>query len=276
MVHAATWAVPPTARPLVVTVHDLAFLQDPSHFTPRGNAFFRRSLARVRTEAAALVVPSHATAAECVAAGIPGRDLHVIPHGATVPEVHDADVAALRRQFGLERPYVLWCGTLEPRKNVATLLRAFQEARLDDVDLVLIGPRGWGEQPGGVLPPTDGPGPGVRLLGPVDRRSLHAAYRGARAFCFPSLREGFGLPVLEAMTHGIPVVTSAGTACAEVAGDAALLADPLDARAFAAALREACGPSHADLAAASTRRATHFSWERSARQTAEVYAAVAG
>ncbi|WP_199423595.1 glycosyltransferase family 4 protein [Actinotalea solisilvae] len=272
VVHAATWAVPPTRRPLVVTVHDVAFLHDASHFTPRGNAFFRRSLERVRAEADAVVVPSQATADDCVAVGLPAGDVHVVPHGATVPDVRPDEVTALRERFGLERPYVLWCGTLEPRKNVPALLRAFAEARRGDVDLVLVGPSGWGDQAGAAgAAQAD---PRVRLLGPVDRRTLHAAYAGALAFCFPSLREGFGLPVLEAMSHGVPVVTSAGTACAEVAGDAALLADPRDADALARALREACGPSHDDLAAASVERARAFSWPEAARRTAEVYASV--
>jgi glycosyltransferase involved in cell wall biosynthesis len=268
VVHATTWAVPPTRRPLVVTVHDLAFLHDRSHFTERGNAFFRRALEQVRDRAAAVLVPSSATADDCVAEGIPAERITVVPHGARVTRPSAAQLADWRARHGVAREYVMWCGTVEPRKNLATLLSAFARADLADVDLVLVGPQGWGRLPEEVaaLPPDR-----VHVLGSLSRTDLDAAYAGARAFCFPSIREGFGLPVLEAMTHGVPVVTSAGTACAEVAGDAALLVDPLDVGALADALRSATGDAHDDLAARSQERARDFSWEQSATTTVDVY-----
>lgn len=271
LVHATTWAVPPTRRPLVVTVHDLAFLAEPGHFTRRGNAWFRRALDRVRADADAVIVPSRTTAQDCIDAGFPAARVHVVPHGARVPEVTEQDVAGLRRHHGVPSRYVLWCGTLEPRKNLRTLLRAYAAARprLGDVDLVLVGPTGWGD-----LDLADVPTAGVRVLGRLDRPALHAAYAGATAFAFPSIREGFGLPVLEAMSHGVPVVTSAGTACAEVAGDAALLRDPTDVAGWADALVEATGTAHADLVAASRRRARGFSWASAAEATLEIYRTV--
>nr|WP_297424209.1 glycosyltransferase family 1 protein [uncultured Actinotalea sp.] len=270
LVHAATWAVPPTRRPLVVTVHDLAFLDDPSHFTRRGNAFFRSSLARVVREAAAVIAPSRATADACLAVGLDARRTHVVPHGARVPAVTTDDVARFSARYGLDRPYVLWCGTLEPRKNLPTLLAAYERSGLHDdgTDLVLVGPQGWGDG----APASWGAG--VRHLGPLSRPDLHAAYAGARAFAFPSVREGFGLPVLEAMTHAVPVVTGAGTACAEVAGDAALLVPVLDVDAWATALRAATGAAHDELTAASRERSRAFSWATAARQTLDVYRSV--
>ena len=149
--------------------------------------------------------------------------------------------------YQLPERYVLWCGTLEPRKNVPTLLEAFAIVRRTDPDLglVLVGPTGWGD-----VPVPAHMARGVRLLGFLPTDQLHAAYAGARAFCYPSLREGFGLPVLEAMAHGVPVVTSRGTAMAEFVGDGGLLVDPLDAHAIAAALETVLGSRHDELAAA--------------------------
>ncbi|GEK21651.1 glycosyltransferase family 4 protein [Cellulomonas xylanilytica] len=273
VVHATTWAIPPTRRPLVVTVHDLAFLHDRSHFTARGNAFFRRALDRVRDDAAAVVVPSQVTADECVAERIDAARITVVPHGARVTRPSAAALADWRRRHGVVRDYVLWCGTVEPRKNLPTLLAAYQQAALADLDLVLVGPQGWGRLPATGAELDHGR---VHVLGSLDRPDLDAAYAGARAFCFPSIREGFGLPVLEAMHHGVPVVTSAGTACAEVAGDAALLVDALDVDALAEALVEATGARHDELAARSTQRAAAFSWERSAETTVSVYREVSG
>lgn len=270
VVHATTWALPSTRRPLVVTVHDLAFLQDAAHFSRRGNAFFRRALDRTRAVADAVIVPSRVTADDCLAAGLDPARLTVVPHGSRVTSPSEADVRAWRHRAGLSRDYVLWCGTVEPRKNLRTLLAAFALAgkALGDLDLVLVGPPGWGRMP--ALP--DGlPRERVHVLGHLDRAALDTAYAGARAFCFPSVREGFGLPVLEAMQHGTPVVTSAGTACAEVAGDAALLVDALDARAMAAALVDATGNAHDELARRSLVRASGFSWSAAAQATAEVY-----
>ncbi len=273
VVHATTWAVPATRLPLVVTVHDVAFLHDPSHFTRRGNAFFRRALERVRSRADAVVVPSATTAEECVAAGVAADRITIVPHGVKVGQPTVDDVTAWRRRAGLHREYVLWCGTIEPRKNLAGLLDAFARAVADgaDLDLALVGPQGWGRMPD--LPTGLDPSR-VHVLGRLDRADLDAAYRGARAFCFPSFREGFGMPVLEAMAHGTPVVTSAGTACAEVAGGAALLVDPTDSGAIADALREASGPAHDELSRASAARAASATWSAAASQTVAVYRAV--
>lgn len=269
LVHATTWAVPATRLPLVVTVHDLAFLADPGHFTAHGAAFFRRALSAVCERAAAVVVPSASTARECLAEGIEVERVHVVPHGNALDPASPADVEQLRRRHGLTRPYVLWVGTHEPRKNLGVVGEAFRRLRPErpDLDLVLVGPTGWGDVP---LPSGDD----VHVLGRLSRSELAAAYAGATVFCFPSLREGFGLPVLEAMAAGVPVVTSAGTACAEVLGDAGLAVPPTDPDAVAAALVEAAGARAAELSAASLARAAEFSWERAAEATAAVYRGV--
>ncbi|WP_456826054.1 glycosyltransferase family 4 protein [Cellulomonas sp. P5_E12] len=272
VVHATTWALPATRRPLVVTVHDLAFLERPQLFTDRGNAFFRRALQEVLDRAAAVIVPSQATADECREAGIDDDRLTVVPHGVTVVRPDATQIAAARRRYADDRPYVMWAGTTEPRKNVRTLLAAYAELARDPEapDLLLVGPPGWGEPP--AVP--DAVRARVRVTGRVDRVDLHALYAGARAFAFPSLSEGFGLPVLEAMSHGTPVVTSFGTACAEVVGDAGLTVGATDAGALADALREAIGPRHDELAARGLQRAARFSWARSAEETLRAYRSV--
>lgn len=277
VVHATTWALPGRRRPLVVTVHDLAFLRDPGHFTERGNAFFRRALTIVRDEAAGIVVPSEATRADCVAEGLdPGR-LTVVPHGVRAAEVSGDRLTAWRAGHGLERPYVLWCGTLEPRKNVVRLVEAFARARaggLIEHDLVLVGPAGWGGSGAHVEQALSAlPAGAVHMLGRLDDLDLQTAYAGASAFAFPSLWEGFGMPVLEAMAHGVPVVTSAGTSMAEFADGSAELVDPLDVDDIAAGLVRAVAAGAPSAAIA--RSADAYTWEASARAHVAVYRAAA-
>ncbi len=278
VVHATTWAVPGTRRPLVVTVHDLAFLHEPAHFTRRGNAFFRRALQVVRAEAARVVVPSRATADECTAAGVEQARLAVVPHGVRAVDVTARARRDWRDRAGLDGPYVLWCGTLEPRKNVPALVRAFTRARragaLPDHTLVLVGPQGWGAALQDVTRALESLPPGaVRLLGRVGDADLQTAYAEAAAFAFPSLREGFGMPVLEAMAHGVPVVTTRGSAMAEVTGGLAELVDPADPDELADALVRACGTGAADRARIRAHAAA-YTWDAAAQAHADVYRSV--
>jgi glycosyltransferase involved in cell wall biosynthesis len=272
VIHATTFAIPPKNAPLVVTVHDLAFLHEPSHFTRHGRRFFRRGLALARRNADVVLVPSQSTLNDCVDAGFEPSRLRLVPHGVAVPAVTAEDVAAFVGAYQLPERYVLWCGTLEPRKNVPTLLEAFAILRRTDPELglVLVGPEGWGS-----VPVQTKLVQGVRLLGFLPTDQLHAAYAGARAFCYPSLREGFGLPVLEAMAHGVPVVTSRGTAMAEFVGDGGLLVDPLDKNRIAAALEIVLGEKHDSFAAAALKQSMRYSWDDAAALTVEAYRAVA-
>lgn len=274
VVHATTWAVPGRRAPLVATVHDLAFLRDPAHFTARGNAFFRRALDVVKHEAAVVVVPSRATAEDCESVGIERARVLVVPHGVRVPEVDEAQVADWRRRHGVLRPFVLWCGTLEPRKNVPTLIRAWSQARAEgriDHDLVLVGPAGWGDARAEVDDVLDDvPPDAVHLLGRLSEGDLHRAYAAADVFAFPSTWEGFGMPVLEAMAHGVPPVTSAGTSMAEVVGELGLLVPPRDADALAEGLVTAAATGPAARSALRDLAAT-FTWQASARSHVGAY-----
>jgi glycosyltransferase involved in cell wall biosynthesis len=270
VIHATTFAIPPKNAPLVVTVHDLAFLHEPSHFTRHGRRFFRRGLTLARRNADVVLVPSQSTLNDCVDAGFERSRLRLVPHGVAVPTVSADDVAAFVGAYQLPERYVLWCGTLEPRKNVPTLLEAFAKLRRTDPELglVLVGPAGWGPAPVQAKLVR-----GVRLLGFLPTNQLHAAYAGARAFCYPSLREGFGLPVLEAMAHGVPVVTSQGTAMAEFVGDGGLLVDPLDANRIAGALEIVLGEKHDAFAKAALEQSRRYSWDDAAALTVEAYRA---
>lgn len=273
LVHATTWAIPPTRKPLVVTVHDLAFLRNPEHFTKRGNSYFRKSLQRTINEAQAVIVPSQATADDCYEAGINPERVHVIPHGVSVQEVSASQIDLFRTAYGLSRPYVLWTGTREPRKNLPGLLHAFSRiaGEFPQLDLVLVGPSGWGDDAvERQLIQAIGTSR-VHVLGHLAQDTLQQAYAGARAFVFPSYWEGFGLPVLEAMAHSVPVVTSLGTSTAEVAGDCGILVEPSDPDQIAAGLRRVLGREHDHFALAGYERAQAMTWKACAKAHLSVY-----
>lgn len=266
LVHGTTLAVPPKSAPLVLTVHDLAFLADPSHFSRRGLAFFRRGLAIARRDADCVLVPSEVVRNDCLAAGFDADRLHVVPHGVDAAPASAEQVARVRAVYGLPGRYVLWTGTREPRKNLSGLLAAFGQLQAD-VDLVVVGPQGWGEDLGARLATT----PRVRSTGFVPDADRDALYAGAELFAFPSLREGFGLPVLEAMAQGTPVVSSAGTAMAEFAVGA--LVDPTDTGAIANALDTllADEQGRAELSVRARAKAATMTWSDAAATTLAAY-----
>ncbi len=277
VVHGTAIAVPPAKAPLVMTIHDLAFLADRSQPTRHGLRFFERGTELARRRAELVLVPSEATATECREHGFDDDRIRLVPWGVDAVEVTEEQVATMRQARGLGRPYVLFVGTIEPRKNLQGLVRAMALLAGREIDLVLVGPEGWNEDVAALLAALDGTGIGVHPLGFLAPDELPPLFRGCAAFCFPSLREGFGMPVLEAMAHGAPVVTSAGTATAEVAGDDALLVDPEDHEAIAKALaRILDDPALADdLRVRGRARAATFTWQRTAELTAAAYAEVA-
>jgi glycosyltransferase involved in cell wall biosynthesis len=256
VVHAPSLAVPPPGgRPLVVTVHDLAFRSHPDCFPPRGRTFHERGLALARDEAAAVVVPSRFTAGELAEAGFEASRIHVVPHGIDPP----TDPGPGRGAAGgvPPGPYLLAVGTLEPRKGLEVLLTAHAVLRVDRPDLALVvaGPRGWG-------PGINLDRPGVTAPGWVSEAELDALYRGAAALALPSHSEGFGLPALEAMARGCPVVASAAGSLPEVVGDAGLLVPAGDADALAGALATILDDDteHTRRAEGGRRRAAGFTW----------------
>ncbi len=269
LVHATGGAVPGTDLPLVATIHDLAWRHHPEVATPRGHRMFEAWLSDAR-RATRVVCPSEATRLDLLDAGFADHQVVAIPLGAD-PVAADPKLAGeLRSRHGLDGPVALWVGTVEPRKNLPVLARAVASPGLDDLALVVVGPTGWNEDLSAAVAPLGGR---VVVTGPVDEATKHAWFDAADVFCFPSLLEGFGLPVLEAMGHGTPVVTSAGTATEEVVGDAGLTVDPTDVDGLADALRRVLADP--DLAArlgeAGRRRAATMTWATTAEATAGLY-----
>jgi glycosyltransferase involved in cell wall biosynthesis len=274
LVHAPSLAVPPTGRaPLVVTIHDVAFLRHPEAFTRHGVAFHRRGLALAYRDAAAVITASTFARDELLRAGFDAGRLHVAPHGVVLPDPEPADVVATRlRRVGVSSPFALAVGTIEPRKGLDVLAAAVGRARVrvPELTLAVVGPRGW-------LAVAGLDAPGIRELGPVDERTLDALYRRATLCAVPSRYEGFGLPALEAMARGCPVVASDATSLPEVVGDAGRLVAPQDVDAWAAALVQLFTEpaARAELAAGGRARASEFSWTRSARAHLDAYRAAA-
>jgi glycosyltransferase involved in cell wall biosynthesis len=279
VVHAPSPSAVPPVRPrqrLVVTVHDVAFRLHPAMYPPPWRALYRLGLRRALQHADALLAPSRHTADDLLEAGAARRRVRVVPLAASLP-AQETDPEPILARLSIARPYFLFVGTLEPRKNLVRLIRAYRRAvSAEDLrhTLVLAGPLGW--RADAVHRELAAPGPGrVVLAGRVDDGTLDALYRGADAFCYPSLYEGFGLPVLEAMARGVPVICSNAASLPEVAGDAAILIDPKSVDELSGAIAGLVGDEaeRQRLSSAGRARAAEFSWERTARETAEAYRA---
>lgn len=265
VVHATSLAVPPAhRRALVVTVHDLVFLRHPEHLTSRGVDFHRRGLAIAKAEAEAIVVPTAWGRDDLVAEGFEPDRVHVAPHGV------EARLGGTPLEDpGVPSPYLLFVGTVEPRKGIADVVAAHRalQASCAQLRLVIAGAPGWGPSP-------DLDGEGIVTLRPDDRQ-LDALYRSAVALALPSRYEGFGLPVVEAMARGCPVVTSTASCLPEVAGGAASLVAPGDVDGLAGAFeRLLVDQDHRrQRIAAGQARAAAFTWAASAEAHAGAYAA---
>jgi glycosyltransferase involved in cell wall biosynthesis len=268
----------------VVTIHDVIPLVLPWAFPRRHRWVLTAALARVRRQADVVIVPSAAAAEDVVRyLNIARQRITVIPMGCDArfkPGMNATRTAQLRRRYALPERYVLFVGTLEPRKNIGLLLQAFSrllaERPQDDVQLVVAGGQGWGD--GGATATMEALDirPRVIFTGFVEDDDLPDLYRGAQMFVYPSLYEGFGLPVVEAMACGTPVITSNRASLPEVAGDAALLIDPTRPDDLAAAMSALMSNAalHDELRRKGLARAEEFTWEAVARKTVEVYRAV--
>ncbi|HZR97404.1 MAG TPA: glycosyltransferase family 1 protein [Chloroflexota bacterium] len=274
LLHGPDFTVPTRRRcPAIVTVHDLAFLRYPEIQTADSRRHYGQ-VARVVQHVERVIADSACTAADVEALlGVPPARIRVVHLAPTpAPPAGPAEVAAVRARYELPGLFLLYVGTLEPRKNLGTLLRAF--ARLGPAEparLVLAGPRGWLDEP--IMAAAERLGERVRLLGPVPAADLPALYAAATAFVYPSLYEGFGLPPLEAMAAGTPVLAAKASCLPEVLGDAALFVHPEDEAGLAEALRAVLADAalRADLRARGLARAATFSWERTTAATLAVY-----
>ena len=271
LVHATSAAVPPVrGRPLVATVHDVAFRHFPEAYPRSGRRFHERATRIAVAEAARVLVPSAATARDLAELyGLEPERVTVTPLGADPPSDPDLEPARrLLERLGVRGPFLLAVGTLEPRKNLPRLVAAFAEAAgdLPEHHLVVVGPTGWGRA-------LDTAPARVVLAGAVEEAVLQGLYAASEGLAYPSLYEGFGLPVLEAMARGLPVLTSDLSSMPEVAGGAALLVDPTDTSAIAKGLIELLS-NHAlreRLVADGRRHAAAFTWRATAAATWAAY-----
>ena len=253
---------PLASRRNAVVIHDLAALAHPEWYGRAYVAWQRTVLPRIARRARLVITVSEFSRTEIAGRlGVPHESIAVVPNGVSEELSPEADPGPAAASLGLNRPYALALATRSARKNLAVLSRAAQRLGELGIELVTAG-SGRGYLRGGERPPG-------RELGYVPERLLAGLYAGARAFAMPSLYEGFGLPCLEAMASGTPVVAANRGALPETCGGAALLADPEDAEAFADALVRAAtdDTERAILVEAGRERAARFTWARSAELT---------
>ena len=261
VLHCPTFRAPVRSPvPLVVTFHDLAVLRHPETFNTWTRTYSRAFLRRVAHAATRVIAVSEFTAGELVdVLAVPEGKIRVIPNAVGPPFTATGDA--------VEGNYVLAVSTLEPRKNLGALVEGFRRANLNGYELRVVGARGWGD-----VKPV--PRAGVRWLGEVSDDELARLYRGARCAAYVSLYEGFGLPVLEAMACGTPVVAADLPPIHEFARGVVTV-DPHDADAIAAGLGEALARGD-ELGREGRQAAAAYDWARVARETIGVYREVAG
>ncbi len=255
VLHCPTYRGPlRSSVPLVVTVHDLAVLRHPEAFNRWTRSYSPRVVPGVLRAAQRVIAVSQFTRRELVELlGVPDDKIRVVPNAVGDDFTHEGPAE--------DGDYVLAVGTLEPRKNLDRLVEA---VRRTDRELRVVGARGWGG--------VEVRGNGVRWLGEVDDAELARLYRGATCVAYPSLYEGFGIPVLEAMACGVPVVTARGTAMEEVADGAAVLVDARDPAEIAAGIERAVAERETLVPRGLERARTRaFRWDAVAAATVEVY-----
>lgn len=280
LLHAPDFTLPParTGVRTVLTVHDLSFIRSPETATPRLRVYLNSVVPRSVARADHILADSAATGQDLVELyHTPAGKISVLYSGveSRFARIDDqAVLGAVRERYRLgDGPYILSVGTVQPRKNYERLVEAFVRLERADIKLVIAGGKGWLDNPLyeriDALKLRDR----VVMAGFVDDADLPALYSGAHVFAFPSLYEGFGLPPLEAMACGVPVVSSNTSSLPEVVGDAALCVDPYSVDELAEALRLALHDEtlRRTLIDKGYRRARQFTWQSAAHQLRELY-----
>jgi glycosyltransferase involved in cell wall biosynthesis len=276
------YTAPPLAPcPVVATIHDLSFEHLRTTFKRRSWMQLRLTVRRTARRAAQVIVPSAFTCNDIAATyHVAPEHINIIPLAAAThfAPAAPAEVARVRRRYGLTEPYVLAVGSIQPRKNLARLVRAYsalRRARPHDKlpKLVLVGKKAWLYDETLRAVAECGLTQDVILTGYVPEADLPALYTAALCFAYPSYFEGFGLPPLEAMRCGAPVLAGDRTSLPEVVGDAGLLVDPFDEQALAAGLARLLDDPdlRATLRVKGITRAARYDWHDTARRTLAVY-----
>ena len=262
--------------PVVLTIHDLSFIRFPTLFRP-SNRLYLTVFARLSARRARrlIAVSRHAASEATQLLGVPAERIDVVHNGVdpSFRPLSAKAVAAYRKQEGLPEKYLLHVGTLEPRKNLVRLVEAFGRVHDSEMCLVLAGGKGWYYNEVFAKVEELQLGSSVIFAGYVPNGELPLLYNGAFSLVYPSLYEGFGLPVLEALACGTPALTSTSSSLPEVAGDAALVVDPNDVDEIAGGMRRLMADEtlRQELRERGLTRAQQFSWRRTAQETARVY-----
>ena len=282
------YTAPPFAPcPIVTTVHDLAFEHLPETFNRRSWMQLRLTVRRTARRAAQIVTVSEYSRQDIIKTyGINPEIVTVTPEAAaqTFEQIKDENrLAEMKKAYGIERDYILSLCSIQPRKNLVRLIEAYYLLRRSHPEvklpqLVLAGKRAWLDNETMSAAQRDALSADIRFTGYVADEDLNALYSGATCFVYPSYFEGFGLPILEAMKCGTPVIAGDRTSIPEVAGEAALLFDPFDVQSLVEALKRILNDSdyRATLSARGLQRANEFSWQTTARLTLAVYEKAAG
>ena len=277
--HATDHLLPPLAHTRsVFTLHDLTALKFPTAHTQLNRRFLQLMLPRFLRAADIVIADSHSTKRDALQLYHLSADRVRVVHlgvDARFKPINTVSARGVRERYHLPERFILAVGTIEPRKNLIVLLEAYHGLRQHnpDVQLVIAGKRGWHSEPFFERLQALGLMDQVQLLGFVADENLPALYSLAEVFAFPSIYEGFGLPVLEAMACGAPVICSDTSSLPEVVDEAAILRPPTDVRAWTQALSQLTADiaQRAELRARGLKQAARFTWENTARETYEVY-----
>ena len=265
--HAWEELIPPSYKtPIVGTIHDLAPFKFPQMVHPSTREKHMNAYKRLKEYNAHIIAVSEATKRDCIELlGMNPEKIHVIyealPHESVVDEKQLLRLEELKSRFRITKPYFLWVGTAEPRKNLDRVIESWKQFK-DDFDLVLVG-----ANKGEIAPQA-----GIKVPGFVSAVELGSLYKQASILLFPSLYEGFGLPILEAFYYGCPVVTSNNSGMMEVGGEAAVLVDPFSVDNIVSGIRSTLNTKDvATRKKAMAKQLRRFSWEKAAKETLAVY-----
>jgi glycosyltransferase involved in cell wall biosynthesis len=265
--------IPPVKKtPLVVTIHDLAWLKYPDTVHPSTRYKHAQAWKRLNQLGAHVIAVSQSTKEDILEQlEFPKDRLHLVYEALPVEserKISEKDLSSVKEKFKLDKPYVFFIGTREPRKNLDRFVDAWAPLH-KEVDLVIAGGAGWQKSN---KAPTGSAAP--KVIGRVSDHELATLYTGARALAYPSLYEGFGLPILEAFYHQTPVLTSNVSSMSEIAGDAAVLVNPFDVEGMQKGLEQLLNESSTEREKRQRKmkkRLADFSWESTAKQTVTVY-----